>query len=85
MGRSLRTEICAETPTKNDAAVTYWDDDGRYILWFPNNKVSNQTIVHETNHIVKLMMKYIGAQQENEGHAYTQDWLFKEIRRLLKL
>lgn len=83
LGRRLMAQIKNDPPVKNCCAMIWMCDyTGRYILYFPK-KPTLATIVHETNHIVKHMMKYICAQQEKEAHAYTQDYLFKEIRDFL--
>ena len=85
MGRSLLQQVVNDIPSnKSDGCIFLCNETGRYILWFPHTKPKTATIIHETNHLVKHMMKYIGAQQETEGHAYTQDWLCTEIRKILQ-
>ncbi len=86
MGRELINQVKNDMPDKTlDACAYLCDKTGRYILWFPHRKSRNNTIIHETNHLVKHMMKYIGAQQERESHAYTQEWLCTEIRKMLRI
>ena len=86
MGRELITLVKNKPPEKNTSGCIYMcDKTGCYIIWFPNRKPLNTTIIHETNHLVNHMMKYIGAQQEKEALAYTQEWLYEEIRRILRI
>ena len=86
MGRELINQVKNDPPDKTiDGCIYLCDKTGRYILWFPNRSPNNLTIIHETNHLVKHMMKYIGAQQEREAHAYTQEWICKEIRKILRI
>lgn len=85
LGRELITQVRNDPPDIATLACVYFDDKyGRYVLWFNSRKVPTDTIIHETNHIVKHMMKYLGAQQEKEAHAYTQEYLYKEIRKALR-
>lgn len=85
MGRNLIAQVKNDPPNPKDYAAVYiCEKTGRYVLWFRNNKPRTDTIIHETNHIIKYLMKYIGANQEKEAHAYSQEWLFNEIKRLLK-
>lgn len=86
MGRELINQVKNDPPDKTIEGCIYMcDKTGRYILWFPTRKPTGLTIIHETNHLVKHMMKYIGAQQEKEAHAYSQEWLMKEIKRILRI
>lgn len=86
MGRGIRNMIHITPPfpkSEGVACVYYEDKKLNYLVYFPDNKVRNDTIIHETNHIVKHMMKGLGAQQEIEGHAYSQEWIFNWIRKTL--
>lgn len=81
MGRTIRAQFIATPPSKGyEEAIVYMD--GNHFLLYAHQKLSTRTIIHETNHIVKELMKYIGAQQEKEAHAYTQEWLYGEIKKL---
>ncbi len=84
LGRDLRKRVYDDPPfpIKEGQGCVYMDDvHCRYIMYFPNRKVRNDTIIHETNHIAKHLMKYLGAQQEKEGQAYTQEWLYNWVRK----
>lgn len=83
MGRNL-IQMIKEDPVGNCQACVYQDHEKpRYVLYFKIKDLG--TIVHETNHIVKHMMKLIGAQQEQEFTAYTQEWLFNVVRKSLRI
>ncbi len=83
MGRNL-IKMVKDDPPGNCQACVYQDEEKpRYVMYF--RVVNLGTIVHETNHTVKHMMKLIGAQQEQEFHAYVQEWLFNEVRKYLRL
>ena len=88
LGRDLRNQVFGDPLTEADLGAVYTDKKyGRWIMWFTkwNNSGDNMdTLVHETNHIVKFLMKYVGAKNELETSAYTQEWLFREIRKRLK-
>jgi len=84
IGRSIIKQVKNDPPLKNFAACVYYDDDnGRYLLWL-EKCCSNDTIVHETNHIVNHMMKFLGARNEHEASAYTQEYLFRLIRKTIR-
>lgn len=84
MGRELRNMVIGDPPNPKDQGCLYMGDKtGKYIMVFPNRKVRTDTIIHETNHLVKHMMKFIGAQQETEGASYTQEFLYNWIRKNL--
>lgn len=86
MGRGIRNMIYTTPPfpkSEGTACVYYEDKKLNYLVYFPDQKVRNDTIIHETNHIVKHMMKGMGAQQETEGHAYSQEWIFNWVRKTL--
>lgn len=86
MGRNLIGQVKSEAPIENELACVYFcDDSGKYILWFKNRKPSIDTLIHETNHIVKHMMKFIGAGGEKEANAYTQEFIFNEVRKALRI
>lgn len=81
MGRNLIQMIKGDPP-ECQACVYQDEEKPRYVLYL--RVQDSGTIVHETNHIVKHMMKLLGAQQEQEFHAYTQEWLFNTVKKLLK-
>ena len=85
MRNELRTQV-QSTPQDFHCTACVWMDDkrGHCILQFPTTTVRTDTIIHETNHIVRNMFKVLGAQQEKEAHAYTQEWLYNWIRKTLK-
>lgn len=83
IGRNL-IQMIKEDPPENCQACVYQDEEKpRYVLYFKVKDLG--TIVHETNHIIKHMMKLLGAQQEQEFHAYFQEYLFNEVRRSLRI
>lgn len=88
LGQNLRTLINQDPVGKGDEGATYMDlEKGRYVLWLPkwaNTGDDMDTLVHEVNHIVKHLMKHIGATGEYEANAYTNEWLFSTIRKKLK-
>ncbi len=43
-----------------------------------------ENILHETNHMTGFIMNYKGAQNEIEANAYTQEAMFRMIRRKLQ-
>ncbi len=89
MGRTLRSLVYEDEPilSKADYGATYIDyERGRYILWFPkwrNSGDDMDTLLHETNHVVKHLMKHVGSK-DDETMAYCQEWLFSNIRKKLK-
>ncbi len=85
MKRVLISMVRREIPDKSSCSLLYFDDKlGNSVLWFPNRKPRNDTLIHETNHLTKFMLKAMGAQQEHEAHAYTQEWLYNNIKKALK-
>lgn len=87
LGRDLRNQIFRDPVSIGDGGATYTDKvHGRFIIWFPEWKNSwddIDTLVHETNHLVKFLMKFVGATNETEASAYTQEFLFRTIRHRL--
>lgn len=89
LGRTLRNLVYEDEPTldKHEYGAIYTDEErARYILWFPEWKNSGDnmdTLLHETNHIVKHLMKHVGSR-DYETAAYTQEYLFSVIRKKLK-
>ena len=82
MGRNLIQMIKNDPP--DCQACCYQDEEKpRYVLYFKVKDLG--TIVHETDHVIKHMMKLLGAQQEQEFHAYTKEWLFNEVRKSLRI
>ena len=85
MARELISQVREGPPEKSWQGCLYFDDKrGQSILWFPNNKPRTDTIIHETNHLVKFLMEFIGAEKEFEAHAYTQEWLYNTIKKILR-
>jgi hypothetical protein len=41
------------------------------------------TLTHETNHLIYLISRWFGFEDEMEAQAYLQEWLHKEIRKKL--
>ncbi len=82
MGRNLITMIKEDPPEKCQACCYQDEEKPRYVLFF-NTAKDMGTIVHETDHVVKHMMKLLGAQQEQEFHAYTKEWLFNTVKKAL--
>lgn len=89
LGRNLRSQVYEDPPyfDKRDMGACYMDlERGKYILWFPkwtNSGEDLDTLLHETNHVVKHLMKHVGSG-DYETMAYTQEWLFSNIRKKLK-
>lgn len=82
MGRNLISMV-KDDPPDCQACCYQCDAKGRYILYFRIKTL--RIIVHETDHVVKHMMKHLGAQQEQEFHAYVKEWLFNEVRKNLRI
>ena len=83
LGREMLAELRQYPPTGNELALAYHTElSGKYVLWFAKHP-SSATLVHETNHITKYIMEYVGVE-DDEASAYTQDWLFSEIRKRLR-
>ncbi len=81
MGKNLIQMIKNDPP--DCQACCYQDEEKpRYVLYFKVKDLG--TIVHETDHVVKHMMKLLGAQQEQEFHAYVKEWLFNTVRKSLR-
>lgn len=86
LGNVLAAQLKGEVFDGADAGLVYFDDTrGRFLLWFPNRTPSTDTIIHETNHLVELIMDFIGAHKEKEAKAYTQEYLYREIRKALRI
>ena len=83
MGRELYNYIKNNPPQKGDCAICYEDNQGRYVMWFKDRKVSNDTINHEVRHLIDFIFKYVGEHKTIELQAYYTEWLRKEIRKRL--
>lgn len=69
---------------KTTAGCAYFClEKGEGIVWFPFKRVAGEVLAHEVTHIVDELMKFIGAQKECEARAYTVEWLFKIINKVL--
>lgn len=90
MRKSLRKIVEEEgkLPTKSDFAQTYSDmNSGLWIIYlhrWKNNDEHKSFLVHEIAHVVRDMMKFIGASKEEEAEAYTNEYLFLKICKQLK-
>lgn len=82
MGKNL-IQMVKNDPPDCQACVYQDEEKPRYVLYFKVKDLG--TIVHETNHVVKHMMKLLGAQQEQEFHAYVQEYLFNVVRKALRI
>lgn len=83
MGKALYTQLKNELPDKRDVASVYSDNQGRYVMWFKDRKVSNDTINHEVRHLIDFIFEYVGEHKTRELQAYYTEWLRKEIRKRL--
>ena len=87
MGRELRSAVSQDPPDPTEEACVYTDDKyGRFLLYFPKwgNKDCMSTLTHECHHIVKDIMTHIGENKAKETPAYLQEWLIKELKKLLQ-
>lgn len=86
MGRGLIKQVKEEPPVEGDEAIVYHcDTTGRYILWFGHRKPSINTIIHETNHLTSFILKFVGESASVEKSPYTQEYLFTEVRKALRI
>jgi len=83
MGRDLYAQLKNTPPVKGDDGALYKDHDGRYVLWFPDRKTSNDTINHEIRHLIDFIFEYVGEHKTRELQAYYTDWLRREVRKRL--
>lgn len=83
LGRELTKLIKDDFPTKDDEAFCQRDSRGRYILWFKNNKATNDTINHEISHLLDFLLDYVGERKSAELRAYYTTWLRREVRKRL--
>lgn len=71
-----------------DEAYTYFDKKtGLFFLYLYNwkdNDYHKAILVHEVAHIVKDMLAFIGAENEDEATGYTNQWLWHKIVKRLK-
>lgn len=61
--------------------------DGKTVLYFPTWAGDDEdldTLVHETNHLIFDVFGGKGMREEAEACAYTQAYLFHEIRKTLR-
>src|SRR5690349_16688405 len=59
-----------------------WVNDGRVVMWFPEFRDDWdfwECLIHETNHVVFHIAKLKNMQDETEGQAYLQEYLFRRI------
>lgn len=82
MGRNL-IQMIKEDPPDCQACCYQDENKPRYVLYFKVKDLG--TIVHETDHVVKHMMKLLGANNEQEFSAYTKEWLFNTVRKALRV
>jgi len=82
MGKELAS-LFNELPSKDDSALLLNDTRGRYILWLPSRKVSNETLNHEATHLVDAIHRYVGEGNADEYRAYFPAWFNKEVRKVL--
>ena len=86
LGRELINQAKTEPPAVGEMAFVYHcDSTGRYVLWFPNRNPRIDTIIHETSHITDYIMIFLGASKEKEARAYTQEYLYNEVRKALRI
>lgn len=83
MGKTLLNDVKKSPPEKGDKACCWSDlSNGRTVMWFASKDLG--TVVHEIEHAVFNIFKSIGATREEEFRAYTKEWLFNEIRSILR-
>jgi len=88
MGAELRSQVMQDPPVEADEACVYTDKKyGRFLLYFHKWRTPDcmSTLTHECHHIVGDIMKHIGEHHlAKETPAYLQEWLIKELKRLLQ-
>jgi hypothetical protein len=68
-------------------------NDGTMQIVFINNKLKKDevlsSLVHETNHLVRLVLEDVCimplSEKTAEAYAFYQEYLFKEFKQLLKI
>lgn len=71
---SVTTEPIAEY---NDGAV--WVPNGDIIVGFMEDS-SNNSIIHETGHVVFAINRIIGLDYNEETFCYLLDWLYPKVK-----
>lgn len=85
LGNEIRRSIIVHEPTNGMYGCVYFSDrNGACLIYFPHKKVRTDTIIHETNHITRHMLKSLGAVGGREPHAYLQEYLYHWIKQQLK-
>jgi hypothetical protein len=78
-------DVKADPPMHGDEAA-HWQKDGETILWlesWENDDEHKATLLHETNHIIYYLSRYVGFQDEPEAQAYTQENIWTDIVKRL--
>lgn len=83
MGTALAS-LFKEPPHKDDEALLANDTRGRYILWMPTRKITNDALQHEGVHLLDLVLAYVGEGEAPEYRAYFGAWFRKEVRKRLR-
>lgn len=83
MGKDLYNQLKNNPPLKGEQGAVYYDDKGRYVVWFPDKKTSNDTINHEVIHLIDFVFNFVGEHKTRELQAYYIEWLRKEVRKRL--
>ena len=52
---------------------------GKFGLFIDRKSLTNEVIAHEVYHLTQMIMKYLGAQIDNEPAAYLAGWLTQEV------
>ncbi len=55
-----------------------------FLICFPHDKTSYQTILHETSHIADMIFEWTGIEPCTETEAYFHTWLFGEVLATLE-
>ncbi len=60
------------------------EDNKPVVIAFKHNHIDNNTLVHETNHLVHYLSLYFSFEKEAEFMAYLHEMLFKDFKQLIK-
>ena len=82
IGKEL-AKLTDQPPTEGAQALTVINTGGNAHVFFPHNPDA-ETIAHEAVHVIHALMKWAGAEPEDEVIAYHLGYLVRHITKWAK-
>lgn len=85
----LYEQVTEDPPTTGEVACHYHSEKkGDYIIWFEGwagTTTDLGVLVHETNHLIYYLSRFIGFVDEPEAQAYSHEAVFVHILEKLSV